>query len=92
MDNDYSVDEVTIAKAAVIRAELLVRQAHQTYLKSLEANDRINQVAFLLYQHATQREEDWEGPVTWEHWHELQIEEERDDWRKLAAEILNIIN
>lgn len=52
---------------------------------------RTNQVAFLLFQQAVQREPDWEGPVTWDHWDQLQIEEERADWRKLAVDILTLI-
>lgn len=84
--------DTATAKAAVAEAEEHLRLAQRKYLRSLEANDRIGQVAFLLYQHAVQREDDWEGPVTWEHWHDLQIEEERDDWRELAAQILALID
>lgn len=91
-DPAHIADDVAAAQAAVVEAEKRLREARQAYLRSLEANDRIGQVAFLLYQQAVQREPDWEGPVTWEHWHDLQIEEERDDWRELAVQILSLID
>lgn len=90
MEEIYGANIIT-AKAAVVRAEMHLQQTYQTYLKALEADDLVNQVAFLLYQYSTQREEDWEGPVTWEHWHELQIEKERDGWREMAVELLTLI-
>lgn len=90
--NEHNVDTVAAAKAAVAEAEEHLRLAQRAYLRSLEADDRISQVAFLLYQQAVQREPDWNGPVTWEDWHDLQIEEERDDWRELAAQILALID
>lgn len=85
------VKSVAEAKAALVDAEEQLRGAREAYLHSLEADDTITQVAFLLYQLDIQAESDWEGPVTWEHWRRLQIDSERDDWRKLAAEILHII-
>ena len=79
------------ARQAVAKAENELDKALKEYSNTLEANDEVTSVAFLLYQKFVSMEEGWEGPVTWEDWEELTIESERNEWRKLAAEILSII-
>lgn len=79
------------ARKDVIKAEKKLDIAQKAYLKELAADDEITRVAFVLFQMEVAREEDWEGPVTWDHWHELQIDSERDEYRKLAAEVIAIV-
>lgn len=79
------------ARREVIKAEKKLEKAQKAYLSALKADDKIGQVAFILYQQFVGTQEDWEGPVTWKDWWDLTIESERDEWRKLAAEVVSII-
>lgn len=79
------------ARREVMKAENRLHLAQEAYLEELAADDAITRVAFVLFQLEVGREEDWEGPVTWDHWHELQIDSERDEYRKLAAEVIAIV-
>lgn len=78
------------ALAALEAARSALREAEARYSAALAADDLVTRVAFLLFQHETKAEEEWgPDPVTWAHWETLQIEEQRDDWRRLAVAILN---
>lgn len=78
-------------KRRVLHAETALESAKRMYLDSLAEDDRVGQVAFLLFTRDCEDDPEWEGEVTWEHWHTLQVESERDKYRKLAAEMYRLV-
>lgn len=83
--------EIEEAWKAVVKAERKLEKAREEYNAALAADDKVTRVAFLLFEHSTLQEEDWEGPVTWDDWRTLLIDEERDHWREVAVNVLEII-
>lgn len=77
--------------ARVREAEQHLADLRRRYLDALAEDDRVSRVAFLLYQRDVLASPGWEGPVTWEDWHELTIDSERDAYRERAVELLRIL-
>lgn len=92
-DDPRQREAITAAEEWMSAAKRDLEEATKAYHAALASDDVNEQVAFELFVTAVLNEGDWpeDKPVTWEDWHDLTIESERDAWRDTAKRLIDRI-